>query len=41
MHLIAEREGVEPQHPKKWSKILDASSTLAFAIADLHSNFIQ
>ena len=41
MHLIAEREGVEPQQRKKWSKILDAFGALAFAIAPLHSTFIQ
>ena len=39
--LIAEREGVEPQLRKKWSKILDAFGALAFAIAHLHSTFIQ
>ena len=39
--LIAEREGVEPQQRKKWSKILDAFGALAFAIAPLHSTFIQ
>ena len=39
--LIAEREGVEPQRRKKWSKILDAFGALAFAIAPLHSTFIQ
>ena len=33
--LIAEREGVEPQQRKRWSKILDAFSALAFAIAPL------
>ena len=38
--LIAEREGVEPQQRKKWSKILDAFGALAFAIATLHSTFI-
>ena len=41
MDLIAEGEGVEPQQHKKWSKILDAFSALAFAIAPLHSTFIQ
>ena len=39
--LIAEREGVEPQQRKKWSKIVDACGALAFAIAPLHSTFIQ
>ena len=39
--LIAEREGTEPQHRKKWSKIVDAFGALAFAIAPLHSTFIQ
>ena len=39
--LIAEREGVEPQQRKRWSKIFDAFSALAFAIAPLHSTFIQ
>ena len=39
--LIAEREGVEPQQRKKWSKILDAFGALAFAIAPLHYSFIQ
>ena len=39
--LIAEREGVEPQKRKRWSKILDAHGALAFAIAPLHSTFIQ
>ena len=39
--LIAEREDVEPQQRKKWSKILDAFGALAFAIAPLHSTFIQ
>ena len=39
--LIAEREGVESQQWKKWSKILDAFGALAFAIAPLHSTFIQ
>ena len=39
--LIAKREGVEPQHRKKWSKILDAFGALAFAIAPVHSTFIQ
>ena len=38
---IAEREGVEPQQRKRWSKILDAFGALAFAIAPLHSTFIQ
>ena len=38
--LIAEREGVEPQQRKKWSKILDAFGALAFVIAPLHSTFI-
>ena len=32
---------VEPQLRKKWSKILDAFGALAFAIAPLHSTFIQ
>ena len=41
MDLIAEREGVEPQQRKKWSKILDAFSVLAFAIAPLHSTFMR
>ena len=41
LDLIAEREGVEPQQRKKWSKILDAFGALAFAIAPLHSTFIQ
>ena len=41
MDLIAKREGVEPRHRKKWSKILDAFGPLAFAIAPLHSTFIQ
>ena len=40
MDLIAEREGVEPQQRKKWSKILDAFGAFAFAIAPLHSTFI-
>ena len=39
--LIAEQEGVEPQQRKKWSKIFDAFGALAFAIAPLHSTFIQ
>ena len=39
--LIAEREGIEPQQRKRWSKILDAFGALAFAIAPLHSTFIQ
>ena len=39
--LIAEREGEEPQQRKKWSKVLDAFGALAFAIAPLHSTFIQ
>ena len=39
--LIAEREGVEPQQPNKWSKILVAFGALAFAIAPLHSTSIQ
>ena len=39
--LIAEREGVDPQQRKKWSKILDAFDALVFAIAPLHSTFIQ
>ena len=38
---MAEREGVEPQQRKKWSKILDAFGALAFAIAPLHSSFIE
>ena len=38
--LIAEREGVEPQQRKRWSKILDAFGALEFAIAPLHSTFI-
>ena len=33
MDLIAKREGVEPRQQKKWSKILEASAALAFAIA--------
>ena len=41
MDLIAELEGVEPQQRKKWSKILDAFGALAFAIAPLHSTFMQ
>ena len=41
VHLIAERQGVEPQQRKKWSKILDAFGALAFANAPLHSTFIQ
>ena len=41
MDLIAEREGVEPRQRKKWSKIWDAFGALAFAIAPLHSTFIQ
>ena len=41
MDLIAEQEGVEPPQRKKWSKILDAFGALAFAIAPLHSTFIQ
>ena len=41
MDLIAEREGVEPQKGKRWSKLLDAFGALAFAIAPLHSTFIQ
>ena len=41
MDLIAEREGVEPQQRKKWSKILDAFGALAFAIAPVHSTFIR
>ena len=41
MDLIAEREGVGPEQWKKWSKILDAFGALAFAIAPLHSTFIQ
>ena len=41
MDLIAKREGVEPQQRKKWSKILDAFGALVFAIAPLHSTFIQ
>ena len=28
MDLIAEREGVEPQQRKKWSKMLDAFAAL-------------
>ena len=39
--LIAEREGEKPQWREKWSKILDAFGALAFAIAPLHSTFIQ
>ena len=39
--LIAERKGVDPQQRKRWSKILDAFGALAFAIAPLHSTFIQ
>ena len=39
--LIAEREGVEPQQRKKWSKILDAFGALAFAFAPLHFTFIH
>ena len=39
--LIAEREGVEPHQRNKWSKILDAFGALAFAIAPVHSTFIQ
>ena len=39
--LIGEREDVGPQQRKRWSKFLDAFSALAFAIAPLHSNFIQ
>ena len=39
--LIAEGEGVEPQQRRKWSKILGAFGALAFAIAPLHSTFIQ
>ena len=38
---IAERECVEPQQRKRWSNILDAFGALAFAIAPLHSTFIQ
>ena len=41
MDLIAEREGVEPQQWKKWSKILNAFGALAFAIAPLRSTSIQ
>ena len=41
MDLIAQREGVEPQQRKKWSKILDAFGALAFAMSPLHSTFIQ
>ena len=41
LDLIAEREGVEPQQRKMWSKILDAFGALVFAIAPLHSTFIQ
>ena len=37
--LIAGREGIEPQQRKKWAKILDAFSALAFAFAPL-STFI-
>ena len=39
--LIAEREGVEPQQRKRWSKFLDTFGALAFAIAPLHSTFTQ
>ena len=39
--LIAEREGVEPEQQKKWSKILGAFGALAFAIAPLRSTSIQ
>ena len=39
--LIAEREGVEPQQRKRWSKILGPFGALAFAFAPLHSTFIQ
>ena len=38
---VAEREGVVPQQRKRWSKILDAFGALTFAIAPLHSTFIQ
>ena len=38
--LIVEREGIGPQHRKKWAKIPDAFSALAFAFAPLHSTFI-
>ena len=38
--LIAEREGVEPQQRKRWSKFLDAFGALAFSIAPPHSTFI-
>ena len=41
MDLITEREGIEPQQRKRWSKFLDAFGALAFAIAPLHSTFIQ
>ena len=41
MDLIGNREGVEAQQRKRWSKILDAFGALAFAIAPLHSTFIQ
>ena len=39
--LTAKREGVEPQQQKRWSTVLDAFGALAFAIAPLHSTFIQ
>ena len=41
VYFIAEREGVELQQRKRWSKFLDAFGALAFAIAPLHSTFIQ
>ena len=41
MDLIARREGIQPQQRKKWAKILDAFGALAFAIAPLHSTFMQ
>ena len=40
MDLIAELEGIQPPQRKKWAKILDAFSALAFAIAPLHSTVI-
>ena len=44
MDLIAEREGIQPQQRNKWAQFLDAFGcfgALAFAIAPLHSTFIQ
>ena len=41
MDLTAEREGIQPQQRKKWAKILDVLSALAFAIAPLNSTFIR